>query len=83
MSSIFEPFRRGTDSGRGQSGGGLGLGLYIVREIARGLRGTVEVRSSAEEGTTFMLSLPCEVPSRPQAQARTGRRKARLKVGQA
>lgn len=59
---LFDPFRRGTKSQRGRSGGGLGLGLYIVREIARAHRGTVEVRSSAEEGTVFTLVLPRGAP---------------------
>jgi signal transduction histidine kinase len=32
---------------------GLGLGLYIVREIVRAHGGTIQVKSSQEEGTTF------------------------------
>lgn len=38
--------------------GSLGLGLYIVREIVIAHRGTVEVTSTAEEGTTFTVRLP-------------------------
>jgi signal transduction histidine kinase len=83
VSSIFEPFRRGAASGRSRSGGGLGLGLYIVREITRSLHGTVEVRSSEEEGTTFVLSIPREVPAKPRAHARSGWRTSRLKLWQA
>jgi two-component system sensor histidine kinase/response regulator len=48
LPSIFEPFRRGA----GKSGG-LGLGLYIVREILRAHGGAVRVVSSPEHGTTF------------------------------
>ena len=55
---LFEPFRRGRASERRASGGGVGLGLFIVREIARAHHGEVEVRSSDGEGTTFSLVLP-------------------------
>jgi two-component system, sensor histidine kinase and response regulator len=37
---------------------GLGLGLYIVDQIVQGHGGTVDVRSTAEEGTTFRVRLP-------------------------
>jgi PAS domain S-box-containing protein len=38
---------------------GLGLGLYISHEIARAHGGAMDVRSSVEEGTTFIVRLPC------------------------
>ena len=50
---VFEPFERGTEDRSG-----LGLGLYIVREIAKAHEGTVSVASSAEQGTTFSIQLP-------------------------
>lgn len=53
---LFEPMVRGAEAGGGK---GVGLGLYIVREIARAHEGRVEARSSAEEGTSFLLELPC------------------------
>jgi two-component system sensor histidine kinase/response regulator len=49
---IFEPFRKKERSS------GLGLGLYIVREIVRGHGGTIHVRSSADGGTTFTSYWP-------------------------
>lgn len=55
--SIFEPLRQG----RGQQGGrsrNIGLGLYIVRAIARAHGGRVDLASSAAEGTTFRVELP-------------------------
>jgi signal transduction histidine kinase len=52
---IFEPFCRGTSEG---GEGSLGLGLYIVREIADAHGGDVELRSADGEGTTFTLRLP-------------------------
>jgi signal transduction histidine kinase len=55
---IFDPGRRGPP-GRGRNeSSGLGLGLFIVREIVLAHGGEISVRSSAEEGTTFTVSLP-------------------------
>jgi signal transduction histidine kinase len=36
----------------------LGLGLYVAREIATLHRGTIEVHSSPQDGTTFTVCLP-------------------------
>lgn len=55
---IFDPFRRGTHEGSAEKATGLGLGLYIVEEIARAHGGSVSVHSTAREGTTFTLTLP-------------------------
>lgn len=52
---IFEPLRRGVDKGSDRS---IGLGLYIVREIAAAHGGTVEARSFEGEGTTFVVRFP-------------------------
>ncbi|HEU0031375.1 MAG TPA: PAS domain-containing sensor histidine kinase [Kofleriaceae bacterium] len=52
---LFEPFQRGE---RAAGRKGLGLGLYISREIARAHGGELRVTSSAEAGTTFELVLP-------------------------
>jgi len=56
LPSLFDPFR-----GAGQrpnASRGLGLGLFIVKEIARAHGGTVEVASSVDDGTTFTVRLP-------------------------
>ena len=57
LAGIFEPFRRAVE-GDAHPTSGLGLGLFIVQEIARAHGGTVEVRSSEGEGTTFTVRLP-------------------------
>jgi signal transduction histidine kinase len=54
LKHLFEPLTRGT-ANRRQSG--LGLGLYIVREIAKGHGGSVEARSDDHE-TIFTVRLP-------------------------
>lgn len=54
-SRIFDPLWRGTDdSGKGD---GLGLGLFIVREIVDAHAGDIEVSSRAGR-TTFTIRLP-------------------------
>jgi len=39
----------------------LGLGLYIVDKIVEAHGGSIDVRSSEREGTTFAVSLPRRV----------------------
>jgi len=57
---IFEPFRSGRhDASRG---GGLGLGLFIAKAIARAHGGGLEVNSSNDE-TMFRLVLPRHTPT--------------------
>jgi signal transduction histidine kinase len=53
LDTLFDPYRRATSSR-----GGVGLGLYIVDQIARAHGGSVHVTSTAEAGTTFTLQLP-------------------------
>jgi sigma-B regulation protein RsbU (phosphoserine phosphatase) len=56
VEALFEPMTRG--SGSSTSGRSVGLGLFIVREIARAHGGEVSVESNSEEGTTFFLRFP-------------------------
>ncbi|MGC4117796.1 MAG: ATP-binding protein [Myxococcales bacterium] len=50
---LFQPFVRAS-----RKGPGLGLGLFIVREIARAHGGTVALCSSARKGTVVTVNLP-------------------------
>lgn len=52
---IFEPLARGDHAGQASS---LGLGLYIVRQIARVHGGDVLVQSDADAGTRFTARFP-------------------------
>jgi signal transduction histidine kinase len=61
LSQMFEPLRRGGPQRKRYGSGGLGLGLFIVREIAKGHGGEVEVRSDGGE-TAFAVRLPRERP---------------------
>lgn len=53
---IFEPYERGARSGEPK---GLGLGLYISRQLATSHGGELTVQSTPGQGATFSLLLPC------------------------
>jgi two-component system, sensor histidine kinase and response regulator len=53
-SRLFEPFKRGDQASKG-----LGLGLYIVREIVRSHGGRIDVSSDpSRQETAFVVTLP-------------------------
>lgn len=54
---IFEPFFR-VDKSRSRAMGGAGLGLALVKEIAKQHGGNVHVLQSTTQGTTIELLLP-------------------------
>jgi signal transduction histidine kinase len=59
LKRIFTPFKRGAPgAGEPPAMRGLGLGLFIVAEITRAHSGSIEVASTAAEGTTFTVHLP-------------------------
>lgn len=54
---VFDCFRQGEDAGA--SKGGLGLGLFIVRQIAHLHGGSAHVKSEGDgRGSTFTIELP-------------------------
>jgi signal transduction histidine kinase len=53
LPTLFEPFKSGNTAG-----GGLGLGLYIAKQLAEAHGATVAAGSDAAECTTFTVSLP-------------------------
>jgi phosphoserine phosphatase RsbU/P len=55
---IFDPYFRVRASGRTGSNQGLGLGLYIASQIVIAHGGTIDVRSTQAEGTSFRVVLP-------------------------
>jgi signal transduction histidine kinase len=58
LAHVFEPYFK-ADNARAQAGGGgFGLGLSIVREIAAGHGGCVELENLSPHGLTARLRLP-------------------------
>jgi len=57
LANIFSRFYRAERAGQSPSGG-LGLGLYIAREIVVAHGGTLDVHSTLGAGTTFTMQLP-------------------------
>jgi two-component system, sensor histidine kinase and response regulator len=60
LQRIFDRFHRVKDGGRGH-----GLGLYIATALARLHGGGIGVRSRLGEGSTFLVTLPLDVPCVP------------------
>ena len=58
--TLFDPLKQspqvGLDRHKGSSG--LGLGLYIAKEIAVAHGGSIEVTSTEQDGTSFVAKLP-------------------------
>lgn len=54
---VFKRFYR-TDQSRARKEGGYGLGLSIAKTIVDRHKGSINVTSSAENGTTFTVTLP-------------------------
>lgn len=56
--AIFDEYHRLEDRGRTDRGGGLGLGLAIVRRLAQTLHVPVLLRSAPGRGSMFAVELP-------------------------
>jgi len=55
LPTIFDPFRRGQPATKSR---GLGLGLFISRQIAVAHGGRIDVQSTEASGTGFTLRIP-------------------------
>ncbi|MEP6507228.1 MAG: ATP-binding protein [Gemmatimonadales bacterium] len=63
LERIFEPFIQ-VDAGLTRTQEGVGLGLAISRDLARGMRGDLNVDSRIDEGSTFTLTMPLTQPAK-------------------
>jgi PAS domain S-box-containing protein len=61
---VFQRFERAVPT---EHFGGLGLGLYIARQIVEAHGGSIRLESALGEGTTFTVELPrAALPTQPQ-----------------
>lgn len=66
QSSVFEAFVQAEDS-TSQVYGGSGLGLAICKDFCELMGGSISVRSKPNEGTSFIVRLPVDRASIPEA----------------
>jgi signal transduction histidine kinase len=66
---VFDRFRQGADrDAHGE--GGLGLGLFIARQLVEGQGGTIRAESTGSgQGSTFVVTLPMTKSARSAAAA--------------
>ncbi|HEX8818533.1 MAG TPA: ATP-binding protein, partial [Archangium sp.] len=55
QSRIFERFERAVSD---RHYGGLGMGLWMTRELVTAMGGTIRVESAPGQGATFLVELP-------------------------
>ncbi|RKH65859.1 PAS domain-containing protein [Corallococcus aberystwythensis] len=59
---LFEPLKRAEAREGNRTAHGLGLGLFIVKHIVDAHAGRLRVRSTVQDGTTFLVQLPRRPP---------------------
>ncbi len=60
LPKIFDPLIRGSSAEHPKSNrpGSIGMGLYIAREVAKSHGGRIDVTSTVQMGTLFIIRLP-------------------------
>jgi signal transduction histidine kinase len=63
---VFDRFERAVPS---ENFGGLGIGLFIARQLVEAHGGTLQLRSAPGSGSTFTVELPLATQATAQAAA--------------
>jgi signal transduction histidine kinase len=67
VDAIFDLYARGRQAAASNPGGGLGIGLYLVRRVVEGHGGSIRaVSAGSGRGSEFTIRLPCGPPQRAQ-----------------
>ncbi len=66
LERVFERFYR-ADASRARATGGFGLGLAIVRDLAKAMGGVVTAESEVGQGSRFRVTLPIAPENAPAA----------------
>jgi signal transduction histidine kinase len=66
---LFEPFHQAHGEGYG---GGMGLGLYVSRQVAELHGGAIGAEFPSDGGARFVLTLPAEASARPRPTSSDG-----------
>ena len=58
MNKVFDPYF--TTKHKSSMHKGTGLGLFIAYQHVQDHKGTIEVKSKVNEGTTFLITIPAK-----------------------
>lgn len=79
LDKIFSPFEQ-ADKSTTRQFGGTGLGLTITKKFCEMMKGNIKVSSTVGKGTTFTITLPCNVEESDTSTSEHKHRKSKKEV---